>query len=150
MMIIDSVDGDGSTLYKEKKVDVTGKFENYNLPIAEVELLDLADIITSIPSKCRIILKLDVEGSEYEILNHLINTGVINRLNKLYAEFHHDRIGLPIEEHNKLINVLNNYNLIPFQWDAADYMINHKKGKRFLYLLKERYKLIYKIFRIRY
>lgn len=35
-----------------------------------------------------VILKLDIEGSEYEVLNHLIETGNIKYINELYIEFH--------------------------------------------------------------
>ena len=35
-----------------------------------------------------VILKLDVEGSEYDILDQLIETKLITKINELYVEFH--------------------------------------------------------------
>lgn len=39
-----------------------------------------------------IYLKLDVEGSEYEILEDLLDTGAINHVSRLYMEFHDGKI----------------------------------------------------------
>lgn len=35
-----------------------------------------------------LILKLDIEGAEYEVLHHLVETQAVQRLNELYVEFH--------------------------------------------------------------
>ena len=39
-----------------------------------------------------IILKLDIEGHEYELLNHMINTGSIEYINKIFCEWHKPRL----------------------------------------------------------
>jgi FkbM family methyltransferase len=72
----------GCTLLPEKN-EILDK-EN---PIL-VKCVDISSFINNLGSEFYLILKLDVEGAEYEILNHLINTGMINKVKELYVEFH--------------------------------------------------------------
>ncbi len=53
----------------------------------EVPVVDLADFIESLPSRVRL-LKIDVEGLEAVLLNHLIDRGVINRIDQVFCETH--------------------------------------------------------------
>lgn len=53
-----------------------------------VECFDLADFIRCRPDDAEIILKLDCEGSEYELLEHLISTGADQRLSLVWVEWH--------------------------------------------------------------
>jgi|LakMenEpi03Aug12_release.lakeMendotaPanAssembly.Ray.scaffolds.fasta_scaffold626578_2 FkbM family methyltransferase len=56
-----------------------------------VDAIDLAKWITDRYSKEDfIVLKIDIEGTEYRLLKHLFNTGVINYCNDVYVEFHLD------------------------------------------------------------
>ena len=56
-----------------------------------VDAIDLAKWITDRYSKEDfIVLKIDIEGTEYRLLKHLFNTGVINYCNEVYVEFHLD------------------------------------------------------------
>jgi FkbM family methyltransferase len=48
--------------------------------------VDLARVIAELPEP--IILKLDAEGAEYELLEHLLATGTINRLQRILVEWH--------------------------------------------------------------
>lgn len=52
-----------------------------------VETIDLSDFIDKLDYKY-ICLKLDVEGSEYDILRRMIETSSLKKINKLYVEFH--------------------------------------------------------------
>lgn len=45
------------------------------------------------------ILKMDVEGAEYEILKHLIKTGAIKCISYLLVEFHHNKMSGKILDH---------------------------------------------------
>jgi FkbM family methyltransferase len=72
----------GSTLKPEKK-EVLDKLN----PI-EVKCVDISEVLNSFNDEDYIILKLDVEGAEYDILNHIIDNGGINKINELYVEFH--------------------------------------------------------------
>lgn len=57
----------------------------------EVEVIDLADFIVNLGKPIRI-LKMDVEGSEYRILTHLIESGVIEKIDQVLVETHADSI----------------------------------------------------------
>ena len=35
-----------------------------------------------------VVLKLDIEGAEYEVLNRLIDTNALSRVRELYVEYH--------------------------------------------------------------
>ena len=56
--------------------------------ILEVKTISLSDFINSLPEDAYIVLKLDVEGSEYEIINDLLQTGSFKRIKELYVEWH--------------------------------------------------------------
>lgn len=50
--------------------------------------VDLGKIIDNFDKDSNIVLKLDVESSEYDILESLIESKLIFKLNKIYCEFH--------------------------------------------------------------
>lgn len=55
----------------------------------EVDAIDLAEYIIKHSLQYKdIVLKLDVESSEYDILEKLLDTKIIKRLKKIYVEFH--------------------------------------------------------------
>lgn len=72
----------GCTLKSEKKEKLDREH-----PI-NVMCVDINDIIDYINKDKYIILKLDIEGAEYEVLERLIETGNIERINELYVEFY--------------------------------------------------------------
>ena len=78
---------DASTLYLEKfdrKIDQ----DLYN----EVDSIDLSDFIkNNFTPEDYIILKLDIEGAEYDVLYHLAQTGVLSYVNELWGEWHLDK-----------------------------------------------------------
>jgi FkbM family methyltransferase len=46
-------------------------------------------------------VKMDIEGSEYEVLRRLLETGAIARISELRCEWHYDRYPIGIEEHTR-------------------------------------------------
>ena len=57
----------------------------------QVEAVDLAEQLPAVTD----LLKMDIEGAEYPVINHLCQTGAIQRVKNLVCEFHilrgHDR-----------------------------------------------------------
>lgn len=49
-----------------------------------VEAIDLAEALPPVTD----LLKLDIEGAEYQVINHLCTTGAIQRVKNLVCEFH--------------------------------------------------------------
>jgi len=54
-----------------------------------------------------IILKMSIGGAEYPVLGRMINTGVIEYINKLYVKFYADKLGLDLDYDRKLRMQLN-------------------------------------------
>ena len=66
-----------------------------------------------------IILKMDIEGAEYEVLHKMIDDGTIDFIDRLHIEFHWHKIGLDRGDHDHLIKRLGD---IPIrEWDAIEW-----------------------------
>ena len=75
---------DASTLYLEKNDRKIDK----NI-FSEIESIDLSDFIkNNFTQEDYIILKLDIEGAEWEVVNDLIETNQLSKINELYVEWH--------------------------------------------------------------
>ena len=72
----------GCTLKSDKREKL-----DLNNPI-KVKCINLSDLVLSFNKEDYIILKLDVEGAEYDILEGMINDNSISMINELYVEFH--------------------------------------------------------------
>lgn len=53
----------------------------------DVETIDLAAFIHALGQRVRV-LKLDIEGAEFRVLNHLIDTGAIGLIDRVFCETH--------------------------------------------------------------
>lgn len=74
----------GSSLVKEKKNVSKEKF-------IEVEVIDLVEFIEKLDKDIKI-LKIDVEGAEYDILEKLITSPVLSRIGQVLVETHAEKI----------------------------------------------------------
>jgi FkbM family methyltransferase len=100
--------GQGSSLMNSK---TTGSLDK-NTPL-QIEGLHLSEYIKNNFNKNdNIWLKLDVEGAEYEILEDLINSNSIEYINKLFIEFHYEKINLDKQIHDNLYDKLKNINTL--------------------------------------
>jgi FkbM family methyltransferase len=72
----------GDTLMINKKEKL-----NRENPI-KVKTIKFSDFISQFDGNDYIVLKLDIEGAEYEVLWDLINTNQIEKIDELYVEFH--------------------------------------------------------------
>ena len=89
----------GCTLLAEKKEKLD--LEN---PV-NVKCIDFAKFLKSFSEDDYIVVKLDIEGAEYDVLNHLIETKAITKINELYVEFHDIFFNRNSEDiKNKLLN----------------------------------------------
>ena len=94
-----------------------------------VTSIDLSKwIISNFSLNDYIILKLDIEGAEYEVLEKMIRDNSISYVDKLYIEFHQDRIPeIAIERHNALVQKLKDIGLDPMFWDGERKVIEQEK-----------------------
>ena len=72
-----SVCGIGFNLYEYK----------YDAPI-KVESVDFSRFIAELSKEANIICKMDIEGSEFAVLRHLIQKETMQKINEIYIEFH--------------------------------------------------------------
>jgi FkbM family methyltransferase len=112
-----AVQRDGSTLIASK---ITGQLDHEN-PIM-VRCVNFGQWVQrTFQDDDFLVLKLDIEGAEYVVLRSMINDGSIRKIAKLYVEFHHERIGLPSELHDRLVEDLAALKLEIAAWDALDH-----------------------------
>lgn len=91
---------DGGTLLKSKTSGILDK-EN---PI-KVETIDFSKwLLSNFNEADSIILKMDIEGAEYEVIEHMIDTGAFGLIDELWIEWHYGKVGIPKERHDKLVS----------------------------------------------
>lgn len=126
---VDDIDGDGSSVVNTKKIYHGCSSLARQPPKKLVECVDLGDFIkTNYLITDQIVLKLDIEGAEYEVLTQMIADGSVNYVDVLVAEFHWQKISLPEDRHYSLTKKLD-LKLDPVEWDALDLAI-HGRGYR--------------------
>ena len=59
--------------------------------------------ITLINKDDYIILRMNIEGAEYEVLDKMLSTGVINMINKLSLSTHEKKMKVNVNKYNKTI-----------------------------------------------
>ncbi len=104
--------GTGSTLLKNK---VRGNIDKSKF--ISVDVINFSQyILDNFEKDDEIYLKIDIEGSEYELLDHMIKTGAIRYINKLFCEWHYHKMkGYKQnkkefkKKHYKLVMILNKY-----------------------------------------
>lgn len=119
-LFIDRDDGDGSTLFANKLTAVNGGVGTLDLarPLA-VQTIDLSSwLFRNTRRFDYVILKLDVEGAEYGILEKMIRHGTIRRIKHLFVEWHWNKIGIPQERHEALLRALRRLRVPILDWDA--------------------------------
>jgi FkbM family methyltransferase len=95
----------GCTLDKDK----SEKLDLYNPRV--VNTIDISVFIKNLPDDSYIILKLDIEGSEYEVVEHLIKSNVIEKIKEVHIEWH-DHFFVGKKDSYGLMKKLDSYNLI--------------------------------------
>ncbi len=125
---LDQKDYDGSSVFEHKQNIVDKK--KISVPTIDFsrwlkENFDKNDLI---------ILKMDIEGAEYPVLDKMIKEGTIEYINELLIEFHGHKIGLDLKIHDTLIRQLERYNINPVKWDAIDWERPQKKNTDLAYL----------------
>lgn len=84
----------GSSLLREKSNVAKDRF-------IKVEVIDLGDFILNLNSRIRI-MKMDIEGAEVEVLQHLLASGAMDRVDCAFVETHEKKIPSLVEGTTKL------------------------------------------------
>jgi FkbM family methyltransferase len=74
-----------------------------------VRTLDFSKfILDNFSQKDTIILKIDIEGKEYELLDKMMKDESINYIDEIYCEWHFDKIGMAEDSHLDFLKRLRN------------------------------------------
>ena len=71
------------------------------------------------------VVKVDIEGAEYDVLNKMINDGSIHYIKKLFVEFRWDKLNMVKEDHDNLINKLKNIKTLEILPETYRYFKRH-------------------------
>ena len=116
---------EGNTVLYEK-----AKKQNASLTKNIVECIDLSKwIINNVKPEDFFILKLDIEGAEYRVVEHLEKSGVLPLINVFFLEIHGLKCNKSFDESMNLVNILNNHNLVPYSWGAETFDYSNYKNK---------------------
>jgi FkbM family methyltransferase len=98
--------GSGSSLFMSK---VTGNISEDNYILTR--MIDFSKYLSNHfdIENDEIILKLNIEGEEYVVLRNLIATGNIKYIKKIYCQWHHHKVKMFHDVHDKLISDLRDY-----------------------------------------
>lgn len=119
---VDPVDGDGSSIVAGKKI--AAGIAPADLRVIEIDCVSLEDVLAAVAGRYdRIVLKLDVEGAEYGILEALLASGAIDRIDRVYAEFHWQMCGMPQAAHDDLLARVT-ARIEVRDWDGADFAVH--------------------------
>ena len=89
----------GSSVYKAKR---TGNLDKEHP--RKISCIDFSKWITdNFQKEDNIVLKMNIEGAEYDILEKMIIDRTIEYIDTLFVQFHWQRIGVDIFRHNKLV-----------------------------------------------
>lgn len=79
----------------------------------KVKTINFSNFINQFSDDDYIIVKLDIEGAEYKVVNDLLNTGAITKINELLIEWHDhffDESSTPLKNQlSKLDIIVNNH-----------------------------------------
>jgi len=69
-----------------------------------------------------IILKMDIEGAEYAVLEKMFGDGTLAYIDKLFIEWHCAKTGgdVSIERHLRVLENVVDSGLVPYKWSAAE------------------------------
>jgi len=117
----DNIDGDGSSFIREKKIDYHGVISNADATQVEWTVWDISEVIKKAASLYDyIVLKLDIEGAEYECLQRLIDTNKLATIDHLFIEWHWMKMKMPKAAHKKMYDAVTSVVRVS-NWDALDY-----------------------------
>jgi FkbM family methyltransferase len=109
---LDRNDGDGSSLLKEKKHPSGFKENDLDNPLKAYAFDFSAWVLNNFSPDDYIIVKMDIEGAEYGVLAKMIADGALDYVNELYIEWHHEKVNIPKEVHDALVEKIKSMSIV--------------------------------------
>ena len=77
----------------------------------DVDVVSIVDVIDNIGEQISLI-KIDIEGAEYKVIKALLTSGRINKVDRIFAECHADRIAGLQEERDEVLELARKANCL--------------------------------------
>jgi FkbM family methyltransferase len=74
-----------------------------------VKCVDIDRIIRQYSKEDSVLLKIDIEGAEYELLEYMLAKNTFELVDRLYIEFHNGKVHKTKEDDKYLLDKLNEY-----------------------------------------
>ena len=121
---------EGCTLVKKKRLKRYNKSLN-----VRVQCIDFAKWMRkNINKNDYIVAKFNIEGAEYQVLQHIIDNGMIDWFDEMWVEWHNGKMNMPESEHLKFINQIPQ--------DIKHWNLDHKKKVVYTVITDPKYKII--------
>ena len=131
------VGSEGNTLIEQKV-----KNQKWKATEIEIECIDMARWIEeNIEEEDYVIMKLDIEGAEYEVMKHLHEKKSFEKVDIFFMEMHGPKCSKTLEESLELVEILEEYGLKPYFWEAKTF--KHSEYEKHFYdedVLRKEYK----------
>lgn len=86
-----------------------------------VETLDISEfILDNFSKEDYIVLKMDIEGAEYQVIDKMYQDGSLSYISKFYGELHGPKKGYSVEDNNKILEQVWKNELKLLNWDALE------------------------------
>ena len=96
--------------------------------IIKVKTISLSKfILENFDKKNYIILKIDIEGSEYDVIDDLSKKGIFNSIDLFFAEIHGSKTGKSLNDSINLINKVSSCGHKIYEWEAKDFKYDNFK-----------------------
>jgi FkbM family methyltransferase len=83
----------------------------------EIPSINFSKFVSNLPSDANIICKMDIEGSEFSVLRHMIQEKTICKIKEIYIEFHERFMpGESVESKQQLINDITDLGTKVHDW----------------------------------
>lgn len=115
----------GSTI-KVEKAELHKKWIDLDHPV-ETECVDLSGWLRkNVSPNDMVILKMDIEGAEYDVLQKILDDGTISMVNKMFVEWHWNRIGMSRKHHSDFVTKLKSVKNLELHGEMFKYYRKHK------------------------
>lgn len=106
----------GSLADDKKKNDSDSSYQSNiqshsNIPLEKINTIDINEILEEFDKVD--LLKINIEGGEYDILSRMCSTGTINKVNNLQIQFHNFVDGAQ-DKYDNIVNNLTNTHVCNF------------------------------------
>ncbi|MCE7032785.1 FkbM family methyltransferase [Lysobacter sp. GX 14042] len=126
---VDPVDFDGSSVIESKRIDFEENVPNADCPVLTVPCMDLSEYVKAAGQRYgRIVLKLDVEGAEYDILEKMLQDDTIDLVETLYCEFHYGKLEISETRHRRVLEGVCSRVRVR-DWDALPFSFSRKETR---------------------